>query len=280
MKLEYAPPPADLAEYISAFYLFEADLDHLDDIERADFAQVRVILDGEATAFRPDGSEVPYPPVSVLGPSMKASRIVARGPKLRLFGFGLLPAGWAMAISRPADSCVDQLFPVADLLGREMTALPGILASHSGIDQMVAHVADRCRALYVNADAAPLWFVRAVDEWLEADLVPDMAKLESSTGLGRRQIDRLMRNYYGAPAKLLIQKYRALRAASAIANGSGEWQGFIDTAFYDQPHFIRDIKRFTGMTPGAIRSAKSPLSSLVFGRSKLAGDLRPLVADT
>jgi AraC-like DNA-binding protein len=280
MKLDYAPPPADLAEYISAFYLFDAHVDELHDIERADIAQFRVILSGEGRVIFPDGREAIWPTQSVFGPRLGASKIVAKGPHLRLFGFGMLPAGWAMAVQKPADKYVNQVIPAKDVMSFDMDYMTAQIAARDTLQDMMDYVVEGARRLYSFADNAPFWFIRAVDAWLEADLVPEIDMLEASTGLSRRQIERLAKQFYGAPPKFLIRKYRALRAANAIANGNSDWQDFIDTAYYDQSHFIRDIKEFTGMTPSAIRNATSPLSILSFGRSRLAGDVRPLVSRT
>jgi AraC-like DNA-binding protein len=280
MKLDYAPPPADLAEYISAFYLFDAYVDELQDIERADIAQFRVILSGDARVIFQDGREVDWPTQSVFGPRLGASKIVARGPHLRMFGFGLLPAGWAMAVKRPADKFVNQVMPASDVMTFDMDYMTSQIAARATLQDMMDYVVEGARRLYSFADNAPFWFIRAVDEWLEAELAPEITALEAKTGLSRRQIERLSKQFYGAPPKFLIRKYRALRAANAIANGQGDWQDFIDNAFYDQSHFIRDIKEFTGMTPSAIRNATSPLSILTFDRVRLAGEVRPLISTT
>lgn len=280
MKLDYAPPPSEFAELISAFYLFEAELDELEDIERADIAQFRVVLDGKAHLIRPDGTSIPYPDVALFGPRNTATHVVARGPKLKLFGFGLLPAGWARAISMSAQECANQVFAATDIIPFDADQFYAAISACSTLEEMTAITIDRARVYLDDAIVTPLWFVREVDKWLESKLSPDIADLEASTGLSRRQIERLARQYYGAPPKFLVRKYRALRAANAIANGNGDWQQFIDESFYDQSHFIREIKEFTGQTPGAIRESRSPLSMLVFRRAMLAGDVKPLVAST
>lgn len=44
IELDYAVPSADLAEYITLFYDFSADVPMLEDVERADYAQLRFHL--------------------------------------------------------------------------------------------------------------------------------------------------------------------------------------------------------------------------------------------
>ena len=280
MKLDYAAPPADLADYISAFYLFEAELDQLEDIERADIGQLRIVLDGSAEVHFGDGRTAPFHPTSLFGPRMAASRIIARGPKLRMFGCGLLPAGWGMTVRKHADQCVDHVFAASDLVTMDTEGLHAEMNSKQSLSEMVELFTERARRFYAEAPSSPLWFIRACNQWLESGLAPDIADLETATGLSRRQIERLCRQHYGAPPKFLVRKYRALRAANAIAHGQSDWQELIGSAYYDQSHFIREIKEFAGMTPSAIRDVKSPLSMLAYGRAQLAGSVGPLVSET
>lgn len=281
LNLSYAPPPADLAEYISAFYLFDCDEGELEDVERADIAQFRIILEGEAQCGFPDGSVVDYPATALFGPRLTSTTVKARSDgRMRLFGCGILPAGWALSVRKPAFECANRIFPAEDLLGGDFAGYAKALAKVERFDEMVAISVANCRNFYSQAEPAPLWFVRAVDSWLEASISPDIRALEEATGLSRRQIERQCKQYYGAPPKFLVRKYRALRTANAIANGKENWQDFVEDAYYDQSHFIREIKEFTGLTPGAIRNSTSRITQLTFGRAQLAGEVKPLVSMT
>ncbi len=281
LNLKYAPPPADLAEYISAFYLFECDEGELLDIERADVAQFRIILEGEAQCGFPDGRCVDYPRIALFGPRLTATTVKARSDgMMRLFGCGILPAGWALSVRMPAHECANKIFPATGVLKGDFEGFAKALGKAASFEEMVEISIANTRAAYDGLESAPLWFVRAVDKWLESAISPDIADLEDATGLSRRQIERLCKQTYGAPPKFLVRKYRALRTANAIANGNDDWQSLADEAYYDQPHFIREIKEFTGLTPGGLRNSTSRISQLTFGRASLAGDVKPLVSQT
>lgn len=281
LNLSYAAPPPDLAEYISAFYLFESDEAELQDVERADLAQVRVSLDGESSCGFPDGTIVPCPRIALYGPRLTATTVHAKTKtRMRMFGCGIQPAGWALSVRTPAHECANKVFDARDFLNGDLEGYANALAKAASFDEMVAISVKTCRTFYSNTASAPLWFIRAVEKWLESSLVPDIADLENATGLSRRQIERQCKQFYGAPPKFLIRKFRALRTANTIANTDGDWHDLIDEAYYDQPHFIREIKAFTGMTPGAIRNTESRIAQLTFGRVQLAGEVSPLVSET
>jgi AraC-like DNA-binding protein len=280
LKLDYAAPPQELAEYVAAFYLFESDDGQLDDLERADLGQFRLILSGEAKVVFNDGREVPYFPKTLIGPRNCATRVVASGAPMRMFGFGLNPAGWAILSQMHADKGADQVHSATELMGLTLDPYMAEVAACTTLGEMVAVSVAWSKALFASAKQPAFWFIRAVEAWLESSLVPEITGLETATGLSRRQIERLARQYFGGPPKFLIRKYRALRAANAIAHGKGDWQDYVDGTFYDQSHFIREIKEFTGMTPSAIRNSASPLSALTFARASLGNEVSPLVSAT
>lgn len=276
IKLEYEPPPADLTPYISAYYYFQIDEPLMEDLERADIAQFRVILEGSGSVIFGDGYADSFHEVSMVGPRTKSSKVRIIGPG-RLFGVGLLPAGWAAVTKRHADAHVNRIIDGRDVMGEGATALAATLRSMTSFADMVAYTNDVSRSYYDSAQAVPHWFIRAVDDWLGAQFSPDIADLETATGLSRRQIERLCKQLYGSPPKLLVRKYRALRTANAIARGRGEWQDFVDEGgYYDQSHCIREIKEFTGITPSAIRDHVSRLTTMTLDRSMLFKWLGPL----
>ena len=126
-----------------------------------------------------------------------------------------------------------------------------------------------------------LAFVRQVDSWLASCDSPEIGELVATTGLSRRQVERKCNALYGAPPKLLARKYRALRAAVALASGASSTDDVVDRGFYDQSHMIREIKQFTGLTPRQIKADPPLLSRLTIAqRHALGGQVNPLISDT
>ena len=279
IRLEYLAPPPDLRAYISTYYLFESDEPHFADIERADVSQLRAFLSGRGEITFSNGNKCHNFPLSLFGPRMSASSVTLTGP-VKLFGVGLLPAGWSALTKASAASHADTLVDAAIILGVNAVEAMAMLSNLETLAEMAEIMNQIARHFESRAEKVPHWFIRAVDEWLEQRLSPDIVDLEKATGLSRRQIDRMTKQIYGASPKLLQRKYRALRTANAIASGNGDWQDFIDEAYYDQSHCIREIKEFVGITPGAIKEHASRLSELTFGRSQLAGTVAPLSAQT
>jgi AraC-like DNA-binding protein len=279
IEVDYIAPPVELSPYVSAYYLFKTDEAEMEDLERADIAQFRIILEGEGEIEFGDGNRQAMLPVSIMGPRTKASRVHVKGPA-RLFGVGLLPAGWAAFTRLPADKHVNRILDGVEIFGERVLETANKLKSMTVLAEMAELMNKGAPHFAESAQSVPHWFIRVVDQWLEARLSPEIGDLESATNLSRRQIERLCRQLYGSPPKLLVRKYRALRTASAIASGKGDWQDFIDEAYYDQPHCIREIKEFIGITPSAVRQHASRLTSKTFDRSQMFGDISVLSATT
>jgi AraC-like DNA-binding protein len=279
LKLDYLAPPPELLEFVSAYYHFSFEGEQLDEIERADVAQLRFVYQGEGQVAFPDGSSFDYPRHALLGPRNCYSKLIARGP-IRVIGAGILPVAWSTLTSLPADKYVGKVIDAAQMFGDQLVDVASRMerceSFQESCDVFSAFLLERIRA----SSSAPLWFTRAVNDWLESDISPEIEPLLASTGLAQRQLERWCRAHYGAPPRLLIRKFKALRTASAIARGEASWQDYAAENYYDHSHCIRDVKEFTGMTPHAIQEKRSPLSTVTFGRAQLEGEIARLSSGT
>jgi len=273
--LEYFTPAADLQGFVSSYYLFRADLPRVADLMRADLAQMRFMIAGTGFYSFGSGRVVRTPEVSVVGPTMSATAFDVTGP-LMVFGIGIHPAGWATLVRDDASGFADDVSDAEALFGPLMAdALDAMRGTASSA--MIVAIADMVmRSLLARAASAPLWFTRLTDEWLTGAVDPDVDTLVAQTGMSARHVERLARRLYGAPPKLLARKYRALRAASLIGLSGMDWADAVGDAFYDQSHFIREFKRFTGQTPRQFQRDPTPLTRLTLQRRLVAAGLPPL----
>lgn len=279
ITLDYAAPHPELREYLSVFYEFKANVPRFEDDERADFAQIRFMLSGGGYYRFADGHEQPAPPVHIVGPTTGNTRIVAQGP-VHLFGAGLLPAGWAALVGFEASTLVNRAIDATHLFGHPLMAAIEELR-HAGTLEAKVEIGNRVtRELAKRIEDAPLWFTRVVDEWLASAFSPDVSDLVERLGLSRRQVERQCKRLYGAPPKLLSRKYRALRAAIILARKEANIDDLIGENFYDQSHFIREIKQFTGVTPRKFHDDLPMLAKLTLKRAELAGQVDPIIYET
>lgn len=282
IQLDYRVPAEDLQPYVTLFYHFRADIPYFDDLERADHAQLRFRLKSgpDATYAFADGSLQPAPALHVIGPTTGACRTRASGPIL-LVGMGLQPAGWFAMLGIDASAMINRALDGVQLFGAAMTRAAEAMRAAGDVDSRIAIAADFVRQSIAADESRSLDFARCIDAWLAGSASPDLDELSAATGLSRRQIERRCNALYGAPPKVLARKYRALRAASALASGTATLDTLLADGFYDQSHLIREMKRFTGLTPRQMREQPTLLSQLTISqRHALAGQVHPIISDT
>lgn len=278
VSLDYAAPDAALKEFISVFYNFRADVERFEDNDRADLAQIRFQLKGSGRYRFADGYVQDGPEIQIVGPTMGCTHVSVDGPA-EVFGAGLLPTGWGAMIPIDASSVTNRVIDATELFGRELYDVADQLRAVSTLQERVEIASALIRDLVARGHEQARWFTRTVDKWLQSSLSPEVDQLVAATRLSRRQVERLCKRLYGAPPKLLSRKYRALRAAVVLAKGEASTAELLEQGFYDQSHCIREIKRFTGITPTRIQGNLNELTRLTMQRTAFAGQVAPLVAD-
>lgn len=278
-ELQYFAPDPDLAEMVSSFYVARINIPHFDEYERADRPQFRVMSNPDGEYIFADGHVVPASRATIIGPTSGRVRAVARGTT-RLYGFGMMPAGWATLMGDDADKLTDRAIDATALFGDWMVEVADALDKASGTEERLVIGNNFVREILKKNEPAPVWFTRTVDEWLTSHASPQAPDLVEATGMSIRSVERMTKHFYGLPPRMLARKYRAVRAAAALARGETLDDAMLADAFYDQSHLIREIKRFAGATPGQLSHPTLYTKATTRGRKQLAGRVSPLVSDT
>lgn len=266
VSLRYFAPAPPLSGLISSYYLFESEAARIDDLLRAELAQLRFLLKGDIVARFGDGAPVDCPRAMLTGPTSMPVAFQGHGP-LALVGVGLMPTGWATLIGCDADELADTLLPLDIIVGSVAAQAHERLLNAGTAEGIVAALDSLFMTLAERTRAAPLWFIRATDSWLTGSRAPEVDDLIAATGVSARQVERLAKRVYGASPKLLARKYRALQAAVRMGTGDN-WMEAAGDAFYDQPHFIREFKQFVGMTPHRFAVESAPVLRLTIERRR------------
>ena len=280
VALDYAVPTGRVAELITLWYFFQADIPQFSDTERADHAQLRFRLTPGGARYRfADGREQLAADLHVIGPTSGAFHVEAAGPVV-VFGAGVTPAGWAALIGTDASTLLDRTVDAELLFGAEIQEVAAALAAAAPDLAAMQAVAEAFVLAHDARDEGVTGFMRAVDDWLAGHPSPSIPDLVAATGLSRRQVERRCNALYGAPPKLLARKYRALRAAVAMW-AHDEHEAELREGFYDQSHLIREVKQFTGLTPKMFAEQPSLLQQLTMSRRRaLGGKVKPIISDT
>lgn len=278
-ELYYFPPDPDLADMVSSFYVARLNMPRFDEYERADRPQFRFMSVPDGEYIFADGNRSPACRANIVGPTSGRVRAIANCPTA-MFGFGMLPAGWAALMGDDADKLTDRAIDAADLFGPWIDDVAAALDRAASDEERLVIGNNFAREVLTRGEAAPMWFIRTVDEWLTATPSPQVPALVEATGMSIRSVERMTKYYYGLSPRMLARKYRAVRAASALARGEGLESAQLGDAFYDQSHLIREIKRFAGATPGQLGNPTLYTQATTMGRKQLAGKVARIVSET
>ncbi|MEH6661470.1 MAG: DUF6597 domain-containing transcriptional factor [Parasphingorhabdus sp.] len=279
VSLRYYAPAEDVRDLVSVYYLFEDDQPRFADNERAAIAQLRFLLEGSAVISFADGSSFSHEGAVLQGPSTGAMHVEVTGP-FRMFGVGVLPAGWAISTRKSAAEYTDKAVNAAEVFTHEIDKNLEYLRGCQTPEEMVAWADKVYRALKPRLKPETAAFTKMVDEWLSSEPSPPISGLMERSTQSSRQVLRTVNKLYGMPPKYLARKYRALRAARAYAEHNQEELLHLVDAFYDQSHMIREVKFFAGVTPTQLRVGEGEIARLIDQRGDLKGKIAPLISDT
>jgi AraC-like DNA-binding protein len=262
ITIRFALPSEALRPFVTTYYLTDVKTAPaepvLADLLHPEWPNLRFMKPGWSHAALGDAPLRPSPGFAVTGPTSVPTRFqVSTG---RGWGIGLLPLGWSTlfaaeagdyadrAVDGRADPAFAALRPLADAL-----EVPRSFAEEVALIE--AHLGALITGLPDQAEAIAAFNAALVD--------PEMAsagELADRVGMSLRSLERLSRRAFGFPPKLLLRRQRFLRSLSQfMLDPSLKWLRTLDCQYHDQAHFVRDFKRFMGMTPSAYARLEKPL---------------------
>ncbi len=261
VSLDLFAPPVELQNHISTFFDFRSSLPVFDDVERADLGQIRFMLSGHGSGRFIDGHVQQTTRAFLLGPTTGPLAVSLYGPVLT-FGISILPNGWSAITGTDASLLVNRIIDASDVFGPGIFDVADALEAAPDLEARAVIAARFLQRIIAGRPPATNKFTQIINAWLETAFSPDIDHLVAMTGLSRRQVERNCKRAFGVTPKLLTRKYRAIRAAMRLARGDATMDDCVAAGFYDQSHLIREIKQFTGATPGAIPGEISVLSRM------------------
>ena len=257
-------PSEPLRPYISSFYMMDVRLgqgERIEDWLLPEWASLRMAQTGDCVA-----GIVPHPPeprcgMMASGPTSYATRISVGSA--RIWGIGILPLGWSRFIAAPAAQFADRISDA----GTEpaWTALAPIYNLAFADSPEPAVVAQRLEQHFTALLAASRVGededrIRTTHRLLIDEQFGAVGDLADHIGLSSRTLERFCLKAFGFSPKLLLRRQRFTRSlARFLLNPSHTWTSTLDDHYVDQAHFVRDFRRFMGMSPSAYAHAPHPM---------------------
>jgi AraC-like DNA-binding protein len=253
MKLEFIQPRKELKPFISKIWLFENNnglVNHGTLI--APNAKAKIIIpyintltttDNKKTAVCGEGDiyfigirDVPV----TLGTPQGATGSI---------GIELTTSGAYRFLKSPMYHLTNNLFSFYDLYGKEGKELMNLLQDEQDPKMKIKLVQEFLFHQMVHETRNNLLIDYSVNFISSLHGLATIKQLEQKTGYSKRYLDMLFKEYLGISPKTYATIARFQHFYKFSQNVLQLTNGNIYDLYYDQSHFIKEFKRYTGYTP-------------------------------
>ena len=261
MQIEYFDPPAALARNILTLYDLRWEHNLVYDRHPGQAPHLFIVLRGKG-CFDFNTHVDPVEPGAYMFSTFETSIPFRVDSAWQCVGISLSPYGWGSLTGESLAKFKNRVFPAQEALGDDITVF-------------AQEVIERCDAGELSGKGASFevakWagkrfgtlpspheeLIEHVLAWLGSSLSPPLEELYEGQDYSRRQMERLVQYYFGFAPLGLARKFRALRAYNLLSQPdlTDEAEAEIAGGFADQPHMIREIRRFSGRTPTRLKGS-------------------------
>jgi len=256
--LRYERPEASLRDHLASYFVLDSEHPYVtSEWMLPSWSKIWFVFTDEPVKVRIGNRRYDLPQAALCGVTSRAMPVAARGGVT--IGVDVSPLGWARLFSQSAEALRDRVTPLQELMRPPW------------VDELTMALGDSDRALDVKGILDAFFasrmpgphpdepIVARIMALLVDDGIADLATAAAEVGIDPRALRRLSKRYFGFPPKTLMMRTRFLRSFLAmLGRGAQADPGWVPPAYHDASHFIRDAKRFLGMTPRQFLSLDAP----------------------
>jgi hypothetical protein len=252
MNYQVFKPTSDLEPVVKCYWTLEVPFDAHAERQRIvpdGCIEMIFILGDDVKRYTAQNEFVIQPRAMILG-QITEPYIVQPTGYVYSFAVRFYPYGFAHFIKTPIDALANKETPLADLFGDESAELHKQIIDAPGTDARIACVeAFLLKRLGENA---------TIDHIVQATIDILISKKGNASVNSiltdpskRRQLERKFAKQIGMSPKQLGKVIRLQAALKLLLNAQSQKLTDIayESEYYDQAHFIKDFKEFTGITP-------------------------------
>jgi AraC-like DNA-binding protein len=255
-------PSPKLARYVKCYYYLENNDDIIvEDTYFADGCIEAVFSVG--WDFYKDGMKENW--AKVIGQILKPRtlKIVGKGQS---FGIWFYPHSFSSFLKVPVHELTDRVIPWDDLFPGSFARIVGDLLSDNRIEEL-PEVADAflLRVLAWHEEKTIHKLTEAAVSYLyEHQGTQDLNELASKLNVSQRYLQKAFLTNVGFSQAKFLRILRFQKALQRLSRGEVSNLTTLahESDFFDQSHFIREFKAFTGMIPSAFSAEKLPINRL------------------
>jgi AraC-like DNA-binding protein len=167
------------------------------------------------------------------------------------FGVKFRPGGFRPFLHCAAASLTDRIVPANYIFSADGDTLEAALVASGREDAMIGAVEAFFLRRVPEPDESVELADRLVSKILHQPQIKTVDDLAEQTGLSKRSVQRLFREYVGITPKWVIRRYRLHELIERLEAGDLlNWPDLaLELGYFDQAHLIHDFRSITGYSP-------------------------------
>lgn len=267
MKYKEISPDNRLEQYVKCYYIYESDADvALEDIVLPSGC-VEIIFNLGSGKWQTDAGEgfVSTPAIELWGQIIRPLPVRSIG-KNTMLGIRFFPHAAACFLNDKLDLFNNQVVDLGEVSGNEVRVLYSKLLETTiwtkRIGLVEAYLLQKLLLFKGRFNKIAL-VGDVMNEIRDADFFDNIANVADRYGITSRYLQKLFLQYTGLTPKLYgkINRFQHSLRLVTKKEASSLTSIAYDCGYFDQSHFIKEFKSFTGSTPSGYIIERSPVTS-------------------
>lgn len=260
MNIEKFIPSPQLRPYIKQYYLVEGDFGKkATDVFFADGC-LEIVFNLEVDFYRNNKKE---PWAKVIGQITQPLHVKATG-KGKSFGIWFYPHGFSQFSKIPASELTNTAVPLDLIFDTDFIDAVGNRLVNDNITELINGVNTHFEGLLTDGTKTLKDSVaqHAVQRLIHSDEELSLNELAAACNISHRYLQKIFLERIGLSPKQfqrVTQFQQALDRLNSPSHNSLTTVAY-DAGYFDQSHFIREFKRFTGFAPSQYRLENHPIN--------------------
>jgi AraC-like DNA-binding protein len=189
--------------------------------------------------------------IHLAGLNENPTKITGDAKQTITLGLQLTPKGLYRFFNLSMHETTDQLFTFEDIFGAWGARLQHMLANLDDVQEKISSLQYALTYLLHKNTKDYSLLDHTIDVIDESHGMVSIKELENQTGYSKRYLDMLFKEHVGVSPKRLasIMRFQIFYERWAKGKSKTFFKDNLYTYYYDQSHFIKEFKRFTGFTP-------------------------------
>ena len=167
------------------------------------------------------------------------------------FGIKFKPAALSQLFNLSMKEYTDKVVSLDHHDHPDLKSIKSILAAGRDYGRIIVQLNSFFEQLIKSLHPVVTAIDNAVNVIFERHGMVSVSELSDACCIGERQLLNLFRRYIGLSPKLYARVIRLSFIFHLVQKNKEKWTSrAYEAAFFDQAHFIKDFKKFTGVNPG------------------------------